>query len=104
MALSAVALVLADGGVRHLGVRKARGALCGLVMATCVGLFLFTRILIPDVMLTFTVALAMWAFLRALDEARAASAVLGGCLGRQPGSGTAAEEPRRRRLSRWPPG
>ena len=37
-------------------------------MATCVGLFLFTRILIPDVMLTFTIALAMWAFLRALDE------------------------------------
>jgi 4-amino-4-deoxy-L-arabinose transferase-like glycosyltransferase len=32
------------------------------------GCFLFTRILIPDVMLTFTVALAMWAFLRALDE------------------------------------
>jgi 4-amino-4-deoxy-L-arabinose transferase-like glycosyltransferase len=29
---------------------------------------LFTRILIPDVMLTFTTALAMWAFLRALNE------------------------------------
>jgi hypothetical protein len=29
---------------------------------------LFTRILIPDVILTFTVALGMWAFLRALDE------------------------------------
>jgi 4-amino-4-deoxy-L-arabinose transferase-like glycosyltransferase len=37
-------------------------------MATCVGIFLFTRILIPDVMQTFTVALALWAFLRALDE------------------------------------
>jgi hypothetical protein len=37
-------------------------------MATCIGLFLFTRILIPDVMITFTVALAMWAFLRALEE------------------------------------
>ncbi len=37
-------------------------------MATCIGLFLFTRILIPDVILTFTIALAMWAFLRALDE------------------------------------
>jgi hypothetical protein len=40
-------------------------------MATCIGLFLFTRILIPDVMLTFTVALGMWAFLRALDEEEA---------------------------------
>jgi len=38
------------------------------VMSTCIGLFLFTRILIPDVMLVFTIALAMWAFLRALDE------------------------------------
>ncbi len=47
---------------------KRAGFYAGLVMATCVGLFLFTRILIPDVMLTFTIALAMWAFLRALDE------------------------------------
>ena len=46
-----------------------RAGLCaGLSIATCVGLFLFTRILIPDVMLTFTIALALWAFLRALDE------------------------------------
>jgi 4-amino-4-deoxy-L-arabinose transferase-like glycosyltransferase len=37
-------------------------------VATCIGLFLFTRVLIPDVMLTLTVALAMWAFLRALDD------------------------------------
>jgi 4-amino-4-deoxy-L-arabinose transferase-like glycosyltransferase len=33
-----------------------------------VGLFLFTRILIPDVILTFTIALAMWSFLRALED------------------------------------
>src|SRR5271165_6679462 len=44
------------------------GFYAGLCMATCVGLWLFTRILIPDVMLTFTVALAMWAFLRCLEE------------------------------------
>src|SRR5437879_2999480 len=47
--------------------RKA--ALCaGLCMATCVGLFLFTRVVISDVILTLTIALAMWAFLRVLDE------------------------------------
>src|SRR4029077_93242 len=40
----------------------------GLCMATCVGLFLFTRVVISDVILTLTIALAMWAFLRALDE------------------------------------
>jgi 4-amino-4-deoxy-L-arabinose transferase-like glycosyltransferase len=44
------------------------GVYSGLVLATCCGLFLFTRILIPDVLLTLTVALAMWSFLRALDE------------------------------------
>jgi 4-amino-4-deoxy-L-arabinose transferase-like glycosyltransferase len=43
------------------------GFLAGLVMATGIGLFLFTRILIPDVILTWTIALAMWAFLRALE-------------------------------------
>ncbi len=43
------------------------GFYAGLVLATCVGLFLFTRILIPDVVLTLTIALAMWSFLRALE-------------------------------------
>jgi len=43
------------------------GLYAGLVLATCVGLFLFTRILIPDVLLTFTITLAMWSFLRALE-------------------------------------
>jgi len=47
---------------------KRAGLYAGLCVATCVGLWLFTRILIPDAMLTFTVALAMWAFLRCLDE------------------------------------
>src|ERR1700690_4221133 len=46
---------------------KRAGLYAGLCIATCIGIFLFTRILIPDVMITFTVALAMWAFLRALD-------------------------------------
>jgi 4-amino-4-deoxy-L-arabinose transferase-like glycosyltransferase len=40
----------------------------GFAVASSIGLFLFTRIQIPDVMLTATITLAMWAFLRALDE------------------------------------
>ncbi len=47
---------------------KRAGFYAGLCLATCVGLWLFTRILIPDVMLTFTVTQAMWAFLRCLEE------------------------------------
>jgi len=34
------------------------GLYSGLVLATCVGLFLFTRILIPDVILTLMITLA----------------------------------------------
>ena len=44
------------------------GFYAGLCLATCAGLFLFTRVLIPDVLLTLAVTLALWAFLRALDE------------------------------------
>jgi len=68
IALSCIALcwVTMAFGIWAFG-RRA-GAYAGLCIATCVGLFLFTRILIPDVVLTFTIALAMWAFLRALDE------------------------------------
>ncbi|MFZ0884857.1 MAG: glycosyltransferase family 39 protein [Candidatus Acidiferrales bacterium] len=47
------------------------GFYAGLCMASGVGLFLFTRILIPDVILTLTTTLAMWSFLRAIDEEEA---------------------------------
>ena len=85
IALSSMALVwlTAAFGVWALG-RKA-GFCAGLCMGTCVGLFLFTRILIPDVMLTFTVGLATWALLRALEEEerhpRFWAFVLAACLG-----------------------
>ncbi|HXN27614.1 MAG TPA: glycosyltransferase family 39 protein [Candidatus Acidoferrales bacterium] len=68
IALSALALcwVTAAFGVWAFG--KRAGFYAGLCIATCVGLFLFTRVLIPDVTLTFTTALAMWSFLRAIDD------------------------------------
>ncbi|HMC30847.1 MAG TPA: glycosyltransferase family 39 protein, partial [Candidatus Angelobacter sp.] len=47
---------------------RRAGFYAGLALATCLGLFLFTRILIPDVMLTLTVAVCFFAFQRALDE------------------------------------
>lgn len=47
---------------------KRAGFYAGLCISTCFGLFLFTRILIPDIMLTGSIALSMWAFLRAIDE------------------------------------
>jgi hypothetical protein len=44
------------------------GLWAGLSLASCCGLWLFTRILIPDVVLTLAATLAMWAMLRALEE------------------------------------
>lgn len=66
--LSAIALCWLTTAFGIWAFGKRAGFYSGLCMATCVGLFLFTRIIIPDVMLCITVALAMWAFLRAIDE------------------------------------
>ncbi len=43
------------------------GLYAGLILATSVGLFLFTRILIPDAMLTLVITGAMWSWLRLLE-------------------------------------
>ena len=47
---------------------RRAGMYAGLVLATSVGLFLFTRVLIPDVVLTLAITVAMWSLLRLLDE------------------------------------
>src|SRR5213082_3122672 len=67
-ALSVMALAWLTAAFGAWAFGRRAGLYAGLCMGTCVGLFLFTRILIPDVMLTFTITLALWAFLRALDE------------------------------------
>lgn len=68
VALASIGLgwLTAAFGVWAFG-RRA-GLYAGLCISTCLGLFLFTRILIPDVMITFTIALAIWSLLRAIDE------------------------------------
>jgi 4-amino-4-deoxy-L-arabinose transferase-like glycosyltransferase len=50
------------------GIGRRVGLCTGTVLATSVGLFLFTRILIPDVILTLAITLALWSLLRALEE------------------------------------
>jgi 4-amino-4-deoxy-L-arabinose transferase-like glycosyltransferase len=85
VALSCIALAWLVAAFGFWAFGKKGGLYSGLCMASGVGLFLFTRILIPDVMLTFTVALAMFAFLRTLDEnephPRLWAAILAGSLG-----------------------
>jgi 4-amino-4-deoxy-L-arabinose transferase-like glycosyltransferase len=68
LALSAIALCWVTARFARWAFSPEAGLYAGLVLSTCVGLFLFTRILIPDVVLTLTITLAMWSFLRALDE------------------------------------
>jgi 4-amino-4-deoxy-L-arabinose transferase-like glycosyltransferase len=68
VALASIALALLSSVFGMWAFGRRAGFFAGLCMSTCVGLFLFTRIQIPDVMLTFTITLALWAFLRALDE------------------------------------
>ena len=61
------------------------GLYAGVVLATSVGLFLFTRILIPDAMLTLAITGSFWAWLILLEpraEPRITAALaLGLCLG-----------------------
>ena len=68
VALSAIALCWITMAFGSWAFGKRAGLYAGLVIGTCLGLFLFTRIAIPDVMLTASITLAIWAFLRALDE------------------------------------
>jgi 4-amino-4-deoxy-L-arabinose transferase-like glycosyltransferase len=66
-ALSAVLLCWLAYRMGSWAFSQRAGLYAGLALATCIGLFLFTRIQIPDVAVTATIALALWAFLRALD-------------------------------------
>jgi 4-amino-4-deoxy-L-arabinose transferase-like glycosyltransferase len=68
VALSAVLLCWLTYRIGAWAFSRRAGMYAGLTLATCVGLFLFTRIQIPDVTITATIALALWAFLRALDR------------------------------------
>jgi len=68
LALSVVALAWLTARFGRWAFSAKAGFWAGIVLATSVGMFLFTRIQIPDAMLTLTIALAMWALLRALDE------------------------------------
>ena len=85
VAVASILLALLTAAFGTWAFGKRVGLYAGLCIATCIGLFLFTRIQIPDVMLTGTIALSMWAFLRSLDpeeeRPRFWSIILGASLG-----------------------
>ena len=71
IALASVLLCLVAARFAAWAFGPRAGLYSGLVLATCVGLFLFTRILIPDVILTLMITLALWGLMRAMDEEEA---------------------------------
>ncbi len=84
IALSAIALCLTTAGFGAWAFGRRVGLYAGLCLSTCVGLFLFTRILLPDALLTLTIILALWALLRALEQDErhpaAWAAIMAACL------------------------
>jgi 4-amino-4-deoxy-L-arabinose transferase-like glycosyltransferase len=85
LALSVVTLCVATLRFGTWAFGRDEGLYSGLVLSTCIGLFLFTRIVIPDAILTLVITLGLWSFARALDPDEKRSEVwpilLGLCLG-----------------------
>ncbi len=75
LALSTVALCWVTARFAAWAFGSLAGLYSGLTLATCVGLWLFTRIQIPDAILTLTIAITLWGFLRALDGERKWAAI-----------------------------
>ena len=98
IALSAIALAWLVFRFGSWAFSAKAGFYAGLVVSTCVGLFLFTRVIIPDVIVTLAMTLALWSFLRALDENELAAAAMGIHASGQSRGGRSAEGPHRNRF------
>jgi 4-amino-4-deoxy-L-arabinose transferase-like glycosyltransferase len=84
LALAVVLLCFVTYRFGRWAFAEKAGMFAGIILATSVGLFLFTRILIPDAMLTLTVTGAIWAWLRLLEPDENSQhwvAVMGLCVG-----------------------
>ena len=85
LALSAVLLCWMTYRFGHWALDEEAGFYASIALATSAGLFLFTRILIPDVILTLCVTGAIWAWLALLEPEEQLplrwSVMLGSCVG-----------------------
>ncbi len=68
LALATLALILATFHIGGHLFNERVGFYAGLIIATCIGIYLFTRVMWPDVMLTLFLTLAFYCFLRALED------------------------------------
>jgi 4-amino-4-deoxy-L-arabinose transferase-like glycosyltransferase len=69
-ALGAIGLIWVTAALGRWGFGARAGFYAGLAVGTSAGLYLFTRILIPDVLLTLAVTCALYSFLRAMEDGR----------------------------------
>jgi len=76
LALGVIALCWLTARFARWAFNETAGLYAGLILATCIGLWLFTRIQIPDAILTATITLAMWSFLRAMESGEAKHACI----------------------------
>lgn len=81
LALSVVLLCWVTARFARWAFDELTGLYAGLILASCIGLWLFTRIQIPDAMLTGTITLSMWAFLRAMEGERRWALVMWAAMG-----------------------
>jgi len=68
IALGAAALAWVVFRFGKWTISERAGFHAGLAVSTCIGLFLFTRVLIGDVLVTLSITTALWAFLRIIDD------------------------------------
>lgn len=68
IALSTLGLMLATMLLGNFAFGGKAGFYSGLCVGSCVGIFLFTRVLWPDVILTLLITMAFYFFLRAIDD------------------------------------
>src|SRR6266850_294804 len=70
IALATLGLMLATMLLGKFAFGERAGFYSALCIGTCAGIYLFTRVLWPDVILTLFITLAFYCFLRALEQPR----------------------------------
>lgn len=68
IALAALGLMLATMLLGNFAFGEKAGFYSALCIGTCIGIYLFTRVLWPDVMLTLFITMAFYCFLRAKED------------------------------------
>lgn len=76
--LGVLAMILATYGLGRWAFGSEGGFDSGLVLATALGPFLFTRFLIPDVLVGLWLTLTFWFFLASLEQERPSRAICWG--------------------------